>query len=556
MPRVPLLQQQAQLAPLPGPNVNSNISPAMLGGITAKAMQGVGEDMLRGGVILNRIQADEQERVNAVRVNDAMNKAVAAQLRLTHDPNEGYIHLKGEASLKRPDGRPLDQEYSEKFDTAVQQISSDLGNENQKQLFRQQAAQMRVQLQGSLQQHMGRQFAEHKVRVNESTIKLATQKMALEWGNPSAIHQSSEAIRQTVYNHGKDPSQGWDDNTITMAITQAISPGHLSVISSAADAGQLDFARSYLDQSRKEMTPEALKGAEKLLDVGDFEARTQDNVEKYLGEAKGDTTAALALVRKNLRGKEEVSAVQGILARQAERTHQLELGQRNAADRAWKIQASGGKIPPSLIAQMDGRDVHSLQQTQKANLEGGVKTDMSLYADLSKELADNPDAFKRRNLLQHSHQLSPSDLKTMLDKQHKVGKDDKEDSLEVVNFQSQVGTMVQMIGLKGEKAGQFNKVADDALYAEQTARKRKLTQDERQMVLDKLAVEITTKKGFFTDTKVPYYQAVAEGKTFTPEERDAAIRVLRKKSGDLFPSEGQITELLLEKALADNKAKK
>lgn len=554
MPRVPVLTRQVGLNALPGPTVSSNATPALLGGITAKQLQSTGDDMLRGGVIMQRMQADEQEKVNTVRVQDALNKARAAQLHYTHDKVDGFTARRGEDALKGEDGKPLEDVYDGKLNTRFSEIKAELGNDNQRQEFQQYADRMRTEFGGSIRQHVGREFQVHSAEVRESTRDLSRQEIGANWGTPEVVGRANETIRKSVEEERK--ALGWGKVKFDEELVKQMSTGHMIVINSAVDASNLDYAREYMKQADKELTPEARLNALKVLNVGDFEVRTQTIANKYLDQAKGDHQLAAKLIRQNTSGKEQDGAVARINALSAEVDRYRERDQRQAADQAWKIKAGGGKVPPSLIARMDGRDVHSLQQTLKAESEGGVKTDMAVFAKISELPLVDPEGFKGLNLMQYSHQLSPSDLKSLLEKQHKF-RAGKDDDLEVVQFQSQVTTMTQMLGLKGQEAGVFNKKADDALYAEQKTRGRKLTQEERQRVLDRMVLEVKYgKDGDWFRGSDPYYKAEgnATGKEFQiqfPEEERQKAKAAWMRKGILFPSDEDIDAAVRRKYLLE-----
>jgi hypothetical protein len=547
MPRVPILQPQQRLSPLPGPNLSSNMTPDMLGASQGRAMQRLGNEALQGGVILNRMEADEQMRINHVRITDAMNQAVAAQLDLTHDPQTGFSNIRGKNALERPNGMPLDDEYVGKLSTRLGEISGTLGNDYQKQQFQAQADQMLVGFRGSLQQHVSRASTEYSLSVAEGTIKLARMKMPLEYGNPNSIVQATNAIKKSAADVAKLKGMSEQDEAV-MTIEQ-LSPGHLSVIQAAADGGSLAYAQQYLKSAKAEMTENDIKVATNTVDAGAFEARTQGLAEKYLAKAKGNHQLALKLVREGESGKDEDGTTTRIKQLFQEKEMFRQNGERQAEDQAWKLYTGGQKIPPSVLSAMGGQARYSLQQAQKAGAEGGVKTNLKTYADLSAEMAQDPDAFAKRNLLEHVHELAPTDFKHFIDRQQKA---DKPENLEVVNFQSQVNTMTELLGLKGEKKGLFNKTADTALNDEQLSRNRKLTQLERQAVLDRLAHDVVTHKGTLYSSTSTYYEAVGEGKTpvefnFTTEQKQKIFQFLVSKGEN--PSPERVMDVLRERLL-------
>jgi hypothetical protein len=547
MPRVPVLNQQVRLAPLPGPTVSSNASPALLGGITAKAMSNAGDDMLRGGVILQRMQADEQEKVNAVRVNDATNKLIEAKLRLTHDKVDGYTVRRGVNALTGENGMPLEDEYAGKLDTHISEITAGLGNEYQKQVFRQQADQLKTQFRGSIQQHTAREFNVHRGEVLESRIKLSDQQIAANWGNPEEVGPANEAKRKTMVEIGH--MLGWEKTTLDAKTAEVMSPGHLVVINAAADAGQLDYARAYMNQSRNELTPAALDNANKVLKTGDFETRTQTMTEDVLKQAKGNHPLAMKLAREKFSGKEEDGVIMRLKQMNAEVEQFREQSQRRGNEAGWTYYNKGGdlgKMPPSLINAMDPHALHVLRKTAEAEAEGGVKTDPAVYNKLSRLSVEDPSAFQKTDMLLHSDKLSPSHRTHFMDLQTKMA---KEGQAPVTTLQGQVDTVIKKIGLKGEKAGKFSMAAEDSLQAAQQIKGAALTYAERQTVLDGLLKEGKTTGGWFgRDTSATFYEAKSENKVFKNPEWSEADYALARESlkliGNNNPSIDQLQIVL------------
>jgi hypothetical protein len=537
MPRVPTYDNfQTLPSTLPQVRVQAQDMPDVAG---EQARQ-VGRAMTTAGSELSRIALDAAQQANQVRINDAMNKAVEAKLKLTYDPDGGFVHLKGDAALTRPDGKPLDQEYGEKFDQQVEAISATLGNDAQRLAFRQQTGQLRQQLQGSLTSHVAREFGDYQVGVQQGTIATAQQQMALAWGDAEALSQSVGAIKAATAEQGR--IRGWAGQQIQAAMVDALSPGHAAVVTSAIDAGKLDYARQYMKDYNAELTPQARLQLTKTLDAGDFETRTQGYTEQYLAQAGGDPAKALALAREKLTGKDEDAVVTRIKAFDAEQVALRERAQRTAADAAWKYVAAGKAPPPSVMAALDGRDA---LQIRKTLAEGpATKTDPTMYYALTQAAVNDPN-FVKEDLRRYSDKLTPADFKHFVDLQAKVSKTGDADQVATVTQQKDA--IIKSLELKGEKAGLFMQQADRALFAAQQEKGRPLDQGERQKVLDRLVLEGTVPGSVWGTNGRRAYEAQAEGKPFTPKFNDADRRkatAALERQGIKNPTKEQIEATL------------
>ncbi len=540
MPRVPTYDNfTAMPSTLPQVRVQAQDMPDVAG----QQLQNTGRALGQAGSELSRIALDAAREANQVRVNDAMNRAVQAKLKLTYDPDGGFVHLKGDAALTRPDGKGLDAEYGDRFKQQLDAIEQGLGNDAQRMAFRQQAGQLATQFQGSLTTHVAKEFGDYQVSVQQGTISTAQQQMALAWGDAEAVTQSQGAIKAAVAEQGR--IRGWSGQQTQAAMVEALSPGHVAVVASAIDAGKLDYAREYMKQVGAELTPGARLQLTKTLDAGDFEMRTQGYTEQFLGQAKGDAAAALALAREKLTGKEEDAVVNRIKTFDAEQSALRERAQRTAADTAWKYVAAGKSPPASVMAALDGRDEVAIRKALQGDREGkSVKTDPNVYYALTQAAVNDPN-FKSEDLRRYLDRLSPTDFKHFVDLQ---AKRDKPGELEqVTTVAQQKDAVIKSLQLKGEKAGVFMQQADRALFAAQQEKGRALDQAERQKVLDRLVMEGTVPGRVFGTNDRRAFEAAAEGRPFTPKFSDADRRKAEaalQRQGIKSPTKEQIDATL------------
>lgn len=542
MPTVPTYDSfQAAPGALPQTRLTSPEVPDVAG----QQAQQMGQGLQRAGSELGKIALDMAQQANQVRINDAMNKAVAAKNRLIYDPAEGFVHLRGEAALSRPDDKPLGQEYTEKLKKNFDDIEAGLGNQAQRDAFRQQSGQVMSQFNGTLTQHVAKEYGAFRYSVQEGTIQVARDQMALAWGDAEALGQSRDAIKAAVVEQGR--LKGLSAQQVEANLVEALSPGHAAVIASATDAGKLDYAREYMKQVNAELTPGARLQIQKTLDAGDFEARTQDQADTLYSQHKGNISAALAEARANLSGKEEDAVVTRLKNYDAERVALRERGQKDAADQAWRIYAQSGgigKIPPSVLASMDGRDLEALRRTARAEAEQReVKTDPNVYYALT--IAATQDTnFKNEDLRRYFDRLSPTDRKHFIDLQAKTSR--PADIDQVANAQQQVNAVIKSLKFKDEQAGVFTMQANKALFAAQQEKGRALNQEERQKVLDRLVLQGET-PGVLWSSNTRAFEAEATGKTFVPKFSDADVRkatAALQRAGITKPTETQIEATL------------
>ena len=512
--------------------------------LPGRALQQAGQAMTNAGAGVAKIVIDEFEQANQVRVNDALNQAAKARLELTFNPQTGFTNLKGENALKRPGDKPLDQEFSEKLHTQLDGIEKNLGNDAQRLRFKQQAGQLMVQFQASLNQHIAKEYGQYQDTVDDGTIKTGQEQMALAWGDTAAIKQATDAIRAAVYNKGN--RLGLAGKAGEALMVEQLSPGHAAVITAAVDSGNVGYAKEYLKQANAELTPQARIQLTRAVDTGAFEERTQGAAGDLWTKHKGNISAALSEAREKFTGKDEDAIVTRLKTLDGEQVAIRERRQATARDEAWKIYASTGslaKVPPTVLAGMDGKDLVTLRNTARAEAEGReVKTDPTVYYSLTIAAATDPN-FAREDLRNYFDKLSPADRKHFADLQGKAMKG--EEGARIATVTQQKDTMAKTLGLKDKDLGLFHQEADRSLLAETQRLGRMPNQEETQKVLDRLVLEGTTPGSWFGKTRA--FKAQAQGQAFTPswndDQRRKATAALQRQ-GIKNPTASQVEDTL------------
>lgn len=425
MPVVPTYDNlRTSVAPMPGPQVGPMDGPA-------RQSAQFGEAVGRAGGALQSIMLDEQQRADQTRIADAMNQAVAARLRLTHDKADGYTQLVGRAALERPDGKGLDEEYAGRLKGDIDAIDAGLGNDQQRRVFRQQAGQMLVQFGADVAQYRNRQHTAYQISTAEGTIATARDMASLESGNPEAVAQAQGAIKAAVYELGR--LHGWSAQETLAKTVEQLSTMHASVATEAIQQGRIDYAKTYLEQVKAELTPQARMQLGAALKIGDTNARAQAFGDEVIG--KGLTLSdALGEARKRFEGEAEAAAVREVKDRFGEQEIARALDVKAVGSAAWSAVMATGRIPPTMLADLRAkapeeerqiRDwLEAKQRRAKADAEGKQQTDMDVYYGLRRMAIDDPAAFSALDLRRSQPYLKDGDLKHLIEIQGSISKGD------------------------------------------------------------------------------------------------------------------------------------
>lgn len=229
--------------------------------------QQLGRAMQSAGSDAGRIALDMQNEANTVRVNDAMNRAVKTRLGLQVEA----LQQKGRNALERESGKPLPDEYDEKFGAELDALTDGLGNDAQKLAFKQQADQMRQQFRGAVTGHMVREQEVFADDTAQATIQTAIEQGVMLYGDTAMREQSVGAIAGTI--EGLAARKGWSPEIKAIKLAEAVSPMHAGIIKSMIQSGNAEAAQAYYDENSASMSMQARATVQEPLQRAAFTQR-------------------------------------------------------------------------------------------------------------------------------------------------------------------------------------------------------------------------------------------------------------------------------------------
>jgi hypothetical protein len=253
------------VAPTAAPDFRQqNTVNADLLNIGAKQTQQVGDSLVRLGGDMELMRKQALDQANAVRVDDALNQATEAALRLQHDPNDGYTSQKGFAALNRESGLPLADEYTGKLDTTFSNIASTLGNDRQKQMFQMRANNIRTSFLGGALQYESKEQSDYTISVRDGTVKNAANALVLNYTDPGNVQMQEDRIRGAILGAQDPDTKTFIPGSAQLAgksatwaqekAAEAISGAHLGAVKSALDQGDVNAAMAYRKRYGDRMT--------------------------------------------------------------------------------------------------------------------------------------------------------------------------------------------------------------------------------------------------------------------------------------------------------------
>ena len=264
MPRVPEYNN-FQATPSAQPSVRFNPAQAPdAGEINARQTQQMGQALQQSGGTLARLAADAVKEANETRVIDAVNKAKERMFDLQYGKDTGYLNLKGDAALRRPDNQNLADEYVGKFKEQLAPLEQELGNEQQREMFRRATANMQTQLYGDAQRHTAGEFKTYKISTYDGAVSTAQQQIALNYNDvkegglvDQGVKSIEAATRMKAREIGLSQEQADDQ------VRRAASGAHRLALGTALERNDVAFADGYLKKYRGQMTADDILDAQR-----------------------------------------------------------------------------------------------------------------------------------------------------------------------------------------------------------------------------------------------------------------------------------------------------
>ena len=255
MPRVPEYSN-FQATPSAQPSVRFNPSQAPdAGEVNARQTQQMGQALQQSGGTLARLAADAVKDANETRVIDAVNKAKERMFDLQYGKDTGYLNLKGDAALRRPDNQNLADEYVGKFKEQLAPLEQELGNEQQREMFRRATANMQTQLYGDAQRHTAGEFKTYKISTYDGAVSTAQQQIALNYNDAKEggmVDQGVKTIEAAVRMKARE--MGLSQEQADDQVRRAASNAHRMALGTALERNDVAFADGYLKKYRGQMT--------------------------------------------------------------------------------------------------------------------------------------------------------------------------------------------------------------------------------------------------------------------------------------------------------------
>ena len=537
MARVPTVTgPTVALSAAPTVRQNISVSPESFGASTT--FRQVGSDLTNIGDRINATAVRIAERQDA----DLVFQAETGLQTAWSDYQKSINQRKG------VDAWGIHEQTKQWFDQNIKAFGAGLMNERQRALYNQTAIKTRltgIDYAGRYEDDERQKslVASNQARIDSNINIAAADPTAANVDNArSAIMRGVTAVGQL---------NGWAPEQVQTTIQESTGKLHTAILTSMLETDPLNAER-YFEENKAEIPGTMQAGLAKNIRAGTSRVRAQSFADQVMASGMSQTQA-LADIRKNFDGEDEDTYVAEINRRFAEQEAARNRVEREASDMAWKeLQRSGdiNKIPTGVIAAMDPRAALALQNEAERRAAGkDAQTDWSLYYQLRRRAIEQPGTFAQEDLTKYFDHLGKAQRETLIDLQGAASKPEKMQDAASLSQQLSAAHDIMGWGTSDqEQKGKFDATVQNEIDAEQRAKGKTLTYQERQQVIDRMMAPGAVPGRLFGSNSRKYFETVGtpDQQNFTPtisdDDRQAIVNGLKAK-GINNPSDDQVMRI-------------
>jgi hypothetical protein len=518
---------------------------------------------------ISDVMREIAEYNDKIAAEDAQNQLMVQSNELSNGEN-GFSQIKSGNVMKQQ----VYKNYSDRFNEAVNQISSSLGNDAQRRMFQRRADVVKIQYGNDLTNHIQKEQDAYFKQTVEGGKAIEKQNAVSHWNEPGSIKLAIERTNHLISLESK--KYGMPSVAVKALKLSAESDIHEGVIDQAVSNQNPEYAKTYFEKYKKNIDATVHDEITKLIRGSELNVLSQEVANETMAIGM-DEKSALQEIRKKYKGDEEEAIISAVKTRYIEQRRAIDQSKSDATDAAWQefnnARDAGHPDPYSQVSpvNLEKMDQNS-RSVLKAKSEGKqFKSGGSDYYYLRMLASTDPATFRdsgKTNIL--GYKLSEADAKELIKLQTEPQEIDYFDTeLSIVN------SGLRSMGVDKKDLDKDNNDGDRGRAFMNEVRKRqkayqlttgkKMDDDKLQETVDKMTIEVIRKRkplfgetihdwtnpdflpDWMTepmgDTKIPAFESEIEN---VPQEviPDIAARIRRAKIGTIEegnpPTENEI----------------
>ena len=312
--------------------------------------------------------------------------------------------------------------YQEQFEDSVANLTRDLSPE-QRYLSQPIIDNARSVFNHSMNQHLSTETSIVKADTNKDLIVNRINDSAINFTNPDIVANNSTQIVATIEDLATH--QGWSKETTDKVKTDTFGKFGLSIINAALNGKNIGLAREYLTSYEERMDPDSRAKANKNIRTTFVNSSSKENAYRIFNKTDNysDQNAEVAKIKDDeIRTKTATELNTIRVAAKKAQTQSKEDARKKATDLVWNGHAVSD-LPLEISSQLSSSDFNSLYKLEKNSRSGTGPTERESYTEYYKLIiasTEDPEKYKKTNLMDYAHKLTPGHFKQLVDIQVKL----------------------------------------------------------------------------------------------------------------------------------------
>ncbi len=313
-----------------------------LGKVSYRATSGSetapGQGLVRIGQSLVNVSEEiekENLRVDTLRAEDATNELLSKRIDLTSG-DEGFTNKKGGDAANNN----ILEDYSKRFDSAVEEITNKLGNERQKSFLRKRANVLSLQYKQDILNHVTREKDSYAKQVFTGTLDTETSNAIERYRDPYGVAQS--LVRIDAVTKAEAERTGMAPEQLEAIRRDSASKIYRGIIERHLANDDDISATAQYQKIKGTLNSEDTVAVERALEIGSTRGKAQRNADSIMAKHGDNFGLAVEQAKKISNPKVREATLANIRQAKSDREAAIKLDENDAFTSALQyVQANG-----------------------------------------------------------------------------------------------------------------------------------------------------------------------------------------------------------------------
>jgi hypothetical protein len=366
--RIPVYEPTVVPEPMPTPFRSG-------GGDVAAGGLAVAEGIRKVAGVLGAIHESEMDKANSAVVTEAFGKLTERATQIIYDPQTGALSKHG------VDARGVADQVERNLQDFAAQTEAGLTNQEQRRAFRGLAQRTLSEAQRELMRH---ELQEYETADQESTAALLDNiraRASTRFDQADVVENAADEVR--VLARARGERAGWDAAQIEDQVRKELTKLHAPVFAQLVERDP-EAARTYLDDHKDDLSPEAQVQFGRAADAGNLRKRGQEKTDRLWADRHGSLDLALQdaaeIANPELRDDVE-SRLRQRSADQNAALAQTEAQDTALADKYFTQRGTHNDIPVSIWSRLPSDKQGYFLREERFRNEGAPEMKVSDVTD-------------------------------------------------------------------------------------------------------------------------------------------------------------------------------